>query len=148
MQTGYGIYACIHICNYTHKHTYIYARTSRDIGTIIHPWITYAQIPNASISLIIYRGVFYSMCVCVCVCINFLIHSTYRLRLLIVPYAKASPNWNSRVLSVNEMLPSYILWHSYIQMHTYTYILPFFLAFAFSSLFLSFYSRVCDWIIP
>jgi len=34
-------------------------------------------------------------CVCVSVCQVFLIHiihNTYRLRLLIVPYAKASPN--------------------------------------------------------
>lgn len=106
---------------------YIYARTSRDIGPIIRSQMTYAQIPNASISLIIYRGVFsiYYVCVfvvCVCVCVMcqvLIIHNTYRLRL-----------FNSTIRECKLKLASFIgkrdvtelLWHSctnaHIHIHT------------------------------
>jgi len=128
-------HTCIHIYIYTHVRAAISAQSS------IHR-MTYAQIPNASISLIIYRGVFYCVgacidvrCVyaCIYMCIKFLIHNTYRLRLLIVPYVKASPNWTSQVLSVNELLPNYhgILAHKYTHTHTCSHSLS---LFAFSSL--------------
>lgn len=86
-------------------------------------------------------------CVYIYMCIKFLIHNTYRLRLLIVPYVKASSNWTSQVLSVNELLPNYhgILAHKHTHTHACSQSLS---LFAFSFLYnLSFYPRVCDLII-
>lgn len=49
-------------CALAHIHTYTYTHAhSRDIGSVIRPRVTYARIPNATMSSIIYRRVLYVM---------------------------------------------------------------------------------------
>ena len=75
-----------------------------------------------------------------------IIHNTYRLRLLIVPYAKASPNGTEprKISSVNQVIAKRLRYArtKITDIHTYT---PRILS---RSLRLSFLLYACDLIIP